>query len=145
MIGFGTRSEPVSDRAFDHAAEAFGFIETLEGLSTTHDVMSEMQRAFALFGFENFIITGLPNERERFESKVLLRKWPLGWYELYARGLCARRPCDQALPQHHAALRVGGGALRSRTREARRRGHATGRRFRHGAGILPADPRRGGL
>jgi LuxR family quorum sensing-dependent transcriptional regulator len=75
----------VSDRRFDHAAEAFGFIETLEGLSTAHDVMSEMQRAFALFGFENFIITGLPNERERFESKVLLRKWPLGWYELYAR------------------------------------------------------------
>jgi LuxR family quorum sensing-dependent transcriptional regulator len=85
MIGFGQRSEPVSDRVFDHAAEAFGFIESLEALSTTHDVMSEMQRAFALFGFENFIITGLPNDRERFESKVLLRKWPLGWYELYAR------------------------------------------------------------
>ena len=75
----------MSDHSFDHAAEAFGFIETLEELSTAEDVMDEMQRAFALFGFENFIITGLPNERERFESKVLLRKWPLGWYELYAR------------------------------------------------------------
>jgi LuxR family quorum sensing-dependent transcriptional regulator len=74
MIGSGTRSRPVSDRRFDHAAEAFDFIETLEGLSTAQDVMDEMQRAFALFGFENFIITGLPNERERFESKVLLRK-----------------------------------------------------------------------
>jgi LuxR family transcriptional regulator, quorum-sensing system regulator BjaR1 len=75
----------VSDRGFDHATEAFTFIETLEGLSTTHDVMSAMERGFALFGFENFIVTGLPNDREQFEHVVLLRKWPMGWFELYAR------------------------------------------------------------
>src|SRR5688572_7129296 len=85
MIGADTRSDRVSDRGFDHATEAFTFIETLEGLSTTHDVMSAMERGFALFGFENFIITGLPNDRERFEHVVLLRKWPMGWFELYAR------------------------------------------------------------
>jgi LuxR family quorum sensing-dependent transcriptional regulator len=75
----------VPDREFDHAAEAFTFIEALEGLSTATDVMNAMERTFALFGFENFIITGLPNGRERFEQVVLLRKWPLGWFELYAR------------------------------------------------------------
>ena len=81
----------MSDRAFDCAAEAFAFIETLEGLSTAHDVMNAMERAFALFGFENFIITGLPNERERFESKVLLRKWPVGTVaETYVRMLTMR-------------------------------------------------------
>ena len=62
------------DRGFDHAAEAFTFIEALEGLSTASDVMNAMERTFALFGFENFTITGLPNGRERFEQVVLLRK-----------------------------------------------------------------------
>ena len=75
----------MSVRAFDHASEAFAFIETLDELSTAHEVMGAMERAFAPFGFENFIITGLPNDRERFEHVVLLRKWPMGWFELYAR------------------------------------------------------------
>jgi LuxR family transcriptional regulator, quorum-sensing system regulator BjaR1 len=75
----------VLDRGIDHAAEAFTFIEALEGLSTASDVMNAMERTFALFGFENFIITGLPNGRERFEQVVLLRKWPLGWFEHYVR------------------------------------------------------------
>jgi LuxR family quorum sensing-dependent transcriptional regulator len=75
----------VAGRRLDHAAEAFAFIEALDGLSTTRGVMDAMEAAFALFGFENFIITGLPTDRERFEQVVLLRKWPLGWFETYAR------------------------------------------------------------
>jgi LuxR family quorum sensing-dependent transcriptional regulator len=44
-----------------------------------------MEQSFALFGFENFIITGLPHPEQRIESLVLLKKWPLEWYTLYTR------------------------------------------------------------
>jgi LuxR family quorum sensing-dependent transcriptional regulator len=75
----------VSDRSFDYATEAFEFIGNLEDLSTPQEVIDSMARSFALFGFENFIITGLPNLKERFDQVVLLRKWPLGWFEIYAK------------------------------------------------------------
>jgi LuxR family quorum sensing-dependent transcriptional regulator len=42
-----------------------------------------MASSFSLFGFENFIITGLPNLKERFDQVVLLKKWPIGWFEIY--------------------------------------------------------------
>jgi LuxR family quorum sensing-dependent transcriptional regulator len=70
---------------FDHAKEAFSFIETLDDLETPQDVINGMDKSFALFGFENFIITGLPNPRERFEHVVLLKKWPDGWFETYSK------------------------------------------------------------
>jgi hypothetical protein len=56
----------VSDRSFDHATEAFEFIERLDDLATPQDIVDAMEGSFALFGFENFIITGLPNPKERF-------------------------------------------------------------------------------
>jgi LuxR family transcriptional regulator, quorum-sensing system regulator BjaR1 len=70
---------------FDFAAEAFTFIEELDRLETPQAVMDAMERSLALFGFENFIITGLPNPQEKIEGLILLKKWPIEWYTLYTR------------------------------------------------------------
>ena len=75
----------MSTRSFDHATEAFEFIEKLDGLATPQDVIDAMEESFSLFGFENFIITGLPNPKERFDQVVVLKKWPMGWFDIYAR------------------------------------------------------------
>nr|WP_246215790.1 LuxR family transcriptional regulator [Microvirga makkahensis] len=57
----------------------------MENLPSPQEVMKETANSFSLFGFENFIITGIPNPKERFEQAVLLKKWPAGWFETYAR------------------------------------------------------------
>jgi LuxR family transcriptional regulator, quorum-sensing system regulator BjaR1 len=44
----------VSGRGLDLAQEAFGFIESLDDLQSGRAVLAAMDRAFALFGFENF-------------------------------------------------------------------------------------------
>lgn len=75
----------MSQQSFDFATEAFAFIEKLDQISSVQDVVDEIAKSFSLFGFENFIITGLPGIRERFDDVVLLRKWPAGWFEIYTR------------------------------------------------------------
>ncbi len=75
----------MSRPSFDHATEAFDFIGKLENLPSSQEIMEESAKSFALFGFENFIITGLPNPKERFEQVVLLKKWPMGWFEIYSK------------------------------------------------------------
>jgi LuxR family quorum sensing-dependent transcriptional regulator len=75
----------VSGRNFDYATEAFDFIDGLDHLATPEDVVDAVAKSFVLFGFENFIITGLPNPKEKFEHVVLLKKWPKGWYDIYAK------------------------------------------------------------
>jgi LuxR family quorum sensing-dependent transcriptional regulator len=75
----------VSGRSFSYATEAFEFIEGLENLVTPQDVINAVERSFGIFGFENFIITGLPNPNESFEQVVLLKKWPVGWFNIYAK------------------------------------------------------------
>jgi LuxR family quorum sensing-dependent transcriptional regulator len=72
-------------RNFNYAAEAFDFIDGLDLLASPEEVVDAVAKSFMLFGFENFIITGLPNPKESFEQVVLLRKWPLGWFEIYAK------------------------------------------------------------
>jgi LuxR family transcriptional regulator, quorum-sensing system regulator BjaR1 len=75
----------VSHHSFDYALEAFDFVERLNDLPSVPEVIDEMAKSFALFGFDSFIITGLPNLKERFDQVVLLKKWPLGWFELYSK------------------------------------------------------------
>ena len=70
--------------SFDCAREAFAFIEDLERLDSIEDVISSLESSLALFGFENFILSGLPNPQQRLEPMVILHKWPTGWFELYA-------------------------------------------------------------
>jgi LuxR family transcriptional regulator, quorum-sensing system regulator BjaR1 len=86
----------LTGRGFDLAAEAFTFIEELDRLETPQAVVDAMERSLALFGFENFIITGLPNPQERIERLILLKKWPLDWYRLYT---------SQAYDRHDPVIR----------------------------------------
>ena len=73
------------DRGFDYAAEAFTFIEALEGLSTASDA-NAMERTFALFGFENFIATGCRTVASD-SSRSSSAKVALDGSSLCARGL----------------------------------------------------------
>lgn len=70
---------------FDHAHVAFSFIERLETLNSPDEIMNHMETTLGLFGFENFILAGLPNPHQRAEQMVLARKWPSGWFEIYIR------------------------------------------------------------
>lgn len=70
---------------FGHAQLAFSFIERLQSLDTPDRVLTEMEQALGLFGFENFILAGLPNPQESAEQMVLARKWPSGWFETYIK------------------------------------------------------------
>ncbi len=74
----------VRGEKFSYADEAFAFIEELDRLTAPDAVMDAMQKSLSLFGFDNFIMTCLPGPREKFEQAVLMRKWPKGWFELYA-------------------------------------------------------------
>jgi len=73
----------VSGLSLDHTAEAFEFIEELDRLATPQEIIDAMERTFSRFGFENFIMAGLPHPEQRIESLVLLKKWPLDWYQRY--------------------------------------------------------------
>ncbi len=75
----------MAGQSFDYATEAFDMIDLLDSLASPEEVVDAVARSFTLFGFETFIITGLPHPRESFEQVVLLRKWPIGWFEIYAK------------------------------------------------------------
>jgi LuxR family transcriptional regulator, quorum-sensing system regulator BjaR1 len=73
----------VSGLSPDHSTEAFDVIQELDQLATSDEIVDAMERSFARFGFENFIVTGLPHPDQRIETLVLLKKWPLDWYRRY--------------------------------------------------------------
>lgn len=75
----------MSNHSFDYATEAFDFIGKLDTLASAQEVVDTMENSFSLFGFENFVITWLPNDKERFDQVVILRKWPLGWFDVYTQ------------------------------------------------------------
>nr|WP_279306648.1 LuxR family transcriptional regulator [Microvirga solisilvae] len=55
----------------------------MDQLSSVQEIIDAMEQSFANFGFETFIITGLPHPDQRIESLVLLKKWPIDWYLRY--------------------------------------------------------------
>jgi LuxR family quorum sensing-dependent transcriptional regulator len=71
-------------RSFDYAQEALAFVEDLEHVNTIDNVACLLDKSLALFGFESFILTCLPHPEQSIEQVVLLRKWPPGWFEIYA-------------------------------------------------------------
>ncbi len=68
----------------DYGRRALDFIERLEGLPVADAAMDAMADAFAAFGFQTLIVTGLPNPDQRFEQVVLAKRWPAEWFRLYA-------------------------------------------------------------
>jgi LuxR family transcriptional regulator, quorum-sensing system regulator BjaR1 len=73
----------MATESFDCAQHAFAFVEDLERVNTIDGVTSLLEKSLALFGFESFVLTGLPYPRQRIEQVILLRKWPPGWFEIY--------------------------------------------------------------
>lgn len=107
----------------DYAKEAFAFIEGLDLLAAPQGVIDAMERSFSRFGFENFIMSGLPHSDQRIERLVLLKKWPMEWFRLYTSqaydrydpviGFCrqtvqpfewAEAPCDPETQPRAAAV-----------------------------------------
>ncbi|MBR0852102.1 autoinducer binding domain-containing protein [Bradyrhizobium diazoefficiens] len=69
--------------AVDYGREALDFIEGLEAHRTVPATMDALEAAFARFGFEHIIVTGLPNPDQRFSQMVLAKRWPVEWFKLY--------------------------------------------------------------
>jgi LuxR family transcriptional regulator, quorum-sensing system regulator BjaR1 len=67
----------------DYGRQALDFIESLEAVKTADAAMDAMADAFATFGFQTLIVTGLPNPDQRFEQVVLAKRWPTEWFKLY--------------------------------------------------------------
>jgi LuxR family quorum sensing-dependent transcriptional regulator len=68
---------------FEYGRDAFEFVERLNGLSTTSQVLDSMQTAIARHGLETLLLIGLPNPDQRFEDIVLGRRWPREWLKIY--------------------------------------------------------------
>jgi LuxR family quorum sensing-dependent transcriptional regulator len=73
----------VSGGIFSYADEAFAFVEDLDRLATPVAILEAMETALSRFGFESFIVAGLPGPKESVEAAILLKKWPAGWFEIY--------------------------------------------------------------
>ncbi len=69
----------------DHAREAFAFVELLESLSTTDEIMDQLAKALGRFGFESFVLAGLPSTDPQAEPMALTANWPKEWIDIYVR------------------------------------------------------------
>jgi hypothetical protein len=130
---------PVSGRNFDYAAEIFDFIDGLDDLATPQDIVDTVAKTFSLFGFESFIITGLPNPKESFEHVVLLKRWPKGWFDIYSKADYVRSD-HPSLQKHLSALRMVRSPLRSHHGAEGCGGHGPGYGFPDEERFLSADP-----
>jgi LuxR family quorum sensing-dependent transcriptional regulator len=70
---------------FPYADKTFEYVEGLDNLGTVEAVIDAMEGALKPYGFENFILTGLPNPQQRFDQMVVLKHWPQGWFDVYAK------------------------------------------------------------
>lgn len=66
-----------------YGREAFSFIEKLDRLSTTDEVMDSALEFVAGFGFETLLVSGLPSPWQRLEEVVLAKRYPNEWFKIY--------------------------------------------------------------
>lgn len=71
------------DDPFQYGQNAFEFVEGLDALSTTREVLDSLQSSISGFGLETLLLTGLPNAGQRFDDFVLARRWPSEWFRVY--------------------------------------------------------------
>jgi len=79
-----------SDTWSEHSRDAFGFVETLDRLSTLEDVTSTLEHALARFGIEHFIVVGPPISGNDFDDLVIASRWPRAFFMLYVENDHAR-------------------------------------------------------
>jgi LuxR family quorum sensing-dependent transcriptional regulator len=68
----------------DRQRAAFAFIDEVAQLREAEGVVSAMERVFAGFGFDNLLLTGLP-EAHFDEGAILGSRWPAEFTALYIR------------------------------------------------------------
>jgi len=66
-------------RMVDYARAAFDLIDHFDGAKTTDQVMSQLGSALSAFGYNAFLITGVPEPPLRVEAYFLLNGWPDGF------------------------------------------------------------------
>jgi LuxR family quorum sensing-dependent transcriptional regulator len=65
------------------ARQAFDFIAEVERLTTQPAVIARLDRELVKFGFNAWVITGLPVPGEHMRDKMLLNGWHPEWSRLY--------------------------------------------------------------
>jgi len=73
----------MGDEVFDSGHAAFDFIDEIEGMTDQPAVIARMGREFAKFGFNAWVITGLPMPGGRLEEMMLLNGWDPSWSSHY--------------------------------------------------------------
>jgi LuxR family quorum sensing-dependent transcriptional regulator len=75
----------VNASVVDYGRMAFDLIDDFEHLQTTGEVMSRMEGTLSGFGYNAFLVTGMPEPPQRVEPHFLLNGWPDGFTERYVR------------------------------------------------------------
>jgi len=65
------------------AQSAFDFVDTVQGLNSPEEILERFSFEISQFGFESFLITGMPDPKENLQDHVLLSGWPEEWFDLY--------------------------------------------------------------
>jgi LuxR family quorum sensing-dependent transcriptional regulator len=68
----------------DCAARALDFVESLDECTDQSQVARAVESILSEFGFEHYVITGLPNPNDRLDQLLVIHRLPDGWYEHYA-------------------------------------------------------------
>lgn len=68
----------------EFADEAFSFVEALETVDTTTALAYEIGRGLRRFGFDNFVITLLPNAGQSIQDAILVARLPEEWPQIYS-------------------------------------------------------------
>ena len=62
---------------------AFEFVERCQGHTKPQALFDDFATVIAAFGFENFIMSGLPARDENVEDLVICNRWPIAWTDRY--------------------------------------------------------------
>lgn len=64
-------------------SRALKFVEDTDKIACISALTSEFHDEIGQFGFETFIVTGVPRLANRFSQLILSKRWPSEWSELY--------------------------------------------------------------
>lgn len=72
---------PTGESHYFH--NALNFVESIEGVNCLSTLTSKFHQEIAQFGFETFIVTGVPRLATRFSQLIVAKHWPNEWSEAY--------------------------------------------------------------
>ena len=62
---------------------ALDFIEAISRQSDIDTMLEQLRRVVGQFGFESFLLTGVPDPGRRIDGYIMLSGWNQGWLERY--------------------------------------------------------------